>query len=626
VLGGYFDDAHRGLQRGQSVPAIVKDAQAAVQLPPLRPNSGPPAPSEDRDVSGSWEKAGGSFQESKSFSVFDFSRDQALKGIQSEQFSQALQDSAKLARKVRALQDQLTITTAKKEAFKTQAQRLEREFRKGREQADALQKELIESKREAGECTREAHEAVSMMTEMRKAHIAEVKLLQRGLAQRGVGDPGSRNRVNEMADLVDKVGRAVVQRDEAIRDKTQMQGQLNKAMKDLRASADECTRLKKKCKSLSDALAEAKRKGQYKPPRVSTETGEDSDGEFEYELQQFEKRFEILEEGPAGLDVLASNLSKDKQDLEKRSRSQQETIRSLNNTIENWKALGAEKDQQITELSAKLEKVFKERALFEEQIAAKQREIADSVEEERKALHARIEELELECDNARAAADGMEKASTRLTRELVKVHEQYTGVAAPAPAADGAQPPADGTAPPGASSGARGEPVATAQGVEAKTGERLDMEVYKDGDFVELVVREGAGGQEHTIQLDVGLIKELDEADPWEDLFSRVGMDPGPQRRAVISTRLGEKEVSLGVDGTNGSPVLLTVYRYSARRFFLTGVDLMTQKVLNMSITEASLAPDLEAKLKACGSDAEIFEALASSLTVGADDGSLAMK
>jgi len=50
----------------------------------------------------------------------------------------------------------------------------------------------------------------------------EVRLLQRGLAQRG-GDAASRNKVNEVADLVDKVGRAVVQRDEAIRDKTKMQ-------------------------------------------------------------------------------------------------------------------------------------------------------------------------------------------------------------------------------------------------------------------------------------------------------------------------------------------------------------------------------------------------------------------
>lgn len=610
MLSGYFDDAHRGLQRGQSVPALVKDAQAGVQLPPLRPNSGPPMAGANDEVSGSWDKVlGSSVQDSKSFGLFDFSRDQALRGVQSEQFSQALQDSAKLARKVRALQDQLTITSAKKEAFRAQAQRLEKEFRKGREQADALQKELLESKREAGECSREAQEAVSMMTEMRKAHIAEVKLLQRGLAQRS-GD-GGRNRVNEMADLVDKVGRAVVQRDEAIRDKTQMQAQLNKAMRDLRASADECNRLRKKSKSLGDALSEAKRKGQYKPPRVSQDTGEDSDCEFEYELQQFEKRFEILEEGPAGLDVLASNLSKDKQDLEKRCRSQQETIRSLNNTIENWKALGAEKDQQITELSAKVEKVFKERALLEEQIAQKQREIADQVEEERKALQQRIEELELECDNARAAADGMEKASTRLTRELVKVHEQYTG-APPAAEASAAAPPGP----------VKGERVAAEQGFEAKTGEILDLEVYKDGDAVELVVREGAQGQEHRIKLDPDLIGELDQADPWADLFSRVGMDPGPQRRAVISTKLSEKEVQLG---SGDAPVLLTVYRYSARRFFVTGVDLLTQKVLNLSVTEGMMTPEIEARLKACGSDGEVFEALASFVRLGSDGAGLAL-
>merc|ERR1719401_1959075 len=155
-----------------------------------------------------------------------------------------------------------------------------------------------------------------------------------------------------------------------------MQAQLNKAMRDLRASTDEGAKLRKQNKQLSDSLKEARRKGQYKPPRASVGPEDESDAEFETELLQFERRFEILEEGPAGLDVLASNLSKDKQDLEKRCAAQQVTIASLNDTIENWKALGEEKDQTIGDLSAKLEQVLRDQALLQEQIAQKQREIA----------------------------------------------------------------------------------------------------------------------------------------------------------------------------------------------------------------------------------------------------------
>lgn len=435
VISGYFDDAHRGLQRQQSSPAVVS---AGVQLPPLRPTSGPPAvgsalPEGDEYDAGDMDDImTSSMKGSKPFGSLEFSYEQAARGVQSERYQQALQDNSKLARQVRSLQDELAITSAKKEAFKAQAQRLEREFRRGREQSDVLQRDLLEARREAGQMSKEAQDALDMMTEMRKAHMMEVRLLQRGL-NRGSNEQ-TRNRVNEMADLIDKVGRAVLQRDEALREKTKAAAQLTKAINDLRQCSDECGRLRKQNKHLSESLKEARRKGQFAPPRAAGDAPDDSDEEFESELQLFERRFEILEEGPAGLDVLASNLSKDKQALEKRVQAQQDTIRSLNETIESWKQLGAQKDQQIRDLGKKLEKVMKDMALMEEQIASKQREIADQVAEEKAALEKRVSELELECDNARAAADGMEKASTRLTRELVKVHEQMAG-APPPPAA-----------------------------------------------------------------------------------------------------------------------------------------------------------------------------------------------
>merc|ERR1740121_621485 len=472
VISGYFDDAHRSLGRQQSGMEIQK-MPSKVELPPLRPSSGPPTTGGEKGAAigialDSRATLGSSgLLASKSAGSLEYSYEQVTLGMQQEQLNSALQDSSKLARKVRALQDQLAITSAKKEAFKAQAQRLEREFKKGREQTDALQRDLLDAKRETSALNEDAQKAISMMTEMRTKHIAEVKLLQRGLNQRN-GDKDARNRVNEMADLVDKVGRAVVQRDEAIRDKTQMQAQLNKALKDLRSMADDNGKFRKQNKQLSDILKEARRKGQYAPPRPPVGPDEDSDHEFEDELRQFEKRFEILEEGPAGLDVLASNLSKDKQNLEKRVKAQQDTIRSLNSTIDNWSRLGDQKDQQIKDLSAKLEKVMRDHALFEDQIAAKQREIALQVEKEKAALEARISELELECDNARADADGMEKASTRLTRELVKVHEQFSG--APAP---GAAPGAEGAAAAGGSGGpSNWTRVAGAEGVALKTGEQ----------------------------------------------------------------------------------------------------------------------------------------------------------
>merc|ERR1712224_103594 len=87
------------------------------------------------------------------------------------------------------------------------------------------QKEMLNFKQDYEYCSVKSKDAVHMMNEMRKSHLQEVRLLQRGLAQRG--DEKMRNRVNEVADLVDKLGRAVVQRDEAIKEKTKLQAQLH---------------------------------------------------------------------------------------------------------------------------------------------------------------------------------------------------------------------------------------------------------------------------------------------------------------------------------------------------------------------------------------------------------------
>merc|ERR1719330_2018671 len=102
---------------------------------------------------------GSSMIGSKSMGSLEYSHEEISRGVQQEQLHAALQDSSKLARKVRALQDQLAITSAKKEAFKAQAQRLEREFKKGREQTDCLQRDLLEAKRESGALNEDARKA-----------------------------------------------------------------------------------------------------------------------------------------------------------------------------------------------------------------------------------------------------------------------------------------------------------------------------------------------------------------------------------------------------------------------------------------------------------------------------------
>jgi len=509
-------------------------------------------------------------------------------------------------KKTRSLQDQLSITAAKKEAFKAQAQRLEKEFKKSRDQSDTLQKELIEARREAGQASKEAQEALQMMTEMRKAHIQEVKLLQRGLAARG-GDASSKNRVNEVADLVDKVGRAVVQRDEAIRDKTKMQAQMGKVMVDLRALTDETGKLKRQNRDLTANLKEAVRKSKFRVPQPKHDVPndlEESDDEFAMELATFEKRFDILEEGPAGLDILASNLSKDKQNLEKRIRQQQETERMLIKSIEDWKTVNADKDEQIKELNLKVESMLKDQALLHEQIANKRREIELEVEEEKGKLEARIKFLQGEVDLAQSQAEGLEKVSSRLTQELVKVHGQYGSL-------DSA--PIDGNAP---GAGRRPEDallVAKNESYTAKTGEALGLQVFKYPDGgAELRAKAMDTGEEITLPIDPHLMQELDPEDPWPELFSRVGVTLGPPKRIIVSTMVERREVKLP---PSDDPVILVIYQYDSRRFFFSGIHVHSQKLVDLTIMEDSMTPELQGKIEACENPSGLFELLLGGLT-----------
>eukprot|EP00439_Symbiodinium_sp_Y106_P051051 s843_g6.t2 len=132
VISGYFDNAHRGLQRQQQGERAPSGA--AVQLPPLR--------SDEEKMTIESSKA-----HSRSLgSLVEYTADQARAGVQSDKYQQVLHDNAQLMKKVRQMQEQLAITSAKKEAFKAQAARLEKEFKKGRDQSEALQKDLIEAR------------------------------------------------------------------------------------------------------------------------------------------------------------------------------------------------------------------------------------------------------------------------------------------------------------------------------------------------------------------------------------------------------------------------------------------------------------------------------------------------
>jgi len=628
VIAGYFDDAHRGLQRQRpdQPRAFVGVASNVQPLPPLAGDSMSPAMSMQETAHGgsSWQQASGGLAKSSSMGALEYSTDTANRGVQEQRYQQSLQENSRLSRKLRAMQDQLSITTAKKEAFKTQALRLEKEFKKGREQTDAIQKELLEAKRDAESSSKESTEAVQMMNEMRKAHLQEVRLLQRGLEARG-NDEKFRNRVNEVADLVDKLGRSVVQRDEAIRDKAKAQSQMNKMVIDLRSLADECSKLRRSNKSLEAKLKESIRKGKAAvPPTVDRSMADfdESDEEFETELLHFEKRFQILEEGPMGLDILASNLARDKRLLEKALRQEQENHQAALASLEEWKALNQQKDDTITKQNQQIEDMMMAQAKLEEEIERKRREVEEAVNTERANLEARLAELQSERDEARAQADSMVLASDKLSQELVKVHEQYDDATKrkQAEKADFSQ----GLDEPEAEDAGEWGVIATcedAKSVKTSPMEQpcsLKLSVWQEKQSGRYQLRaQDADGTETKIAVPDELLQELDRSDTeneWADLYSRVGLSSDDPPRILLHQLLAQKEVTMP---PNGVSVLCRVHKFDQWRYYVSGTSLATTFMSDYIIIKDELEADDEVSsaINSAADDKDLVEVLLGKLS-----------
>merc|ERR1719214_129628 len=428
VITSYFEESHRGLQRQR--PAHQEPPRAyigaSVSLPPLQSGHSLPSDAgEQRSGRGSGDGGYGSGPGGGSGPKFEFNKELAIAGIQEERYQEVLMQNEKLTKKMRQLQDQLTITTAKKEAFKVQSTRLEKDLRKSREQADALQKEMLNAKQEHEYWSVQSKDAVHMMNEMRKSHLQEVRLLQRGLAQRG--DEKMRNRVNEVADLVDKLGRAVVQRDEAIKEKTKLQAQLHQIKSESKTLHEERLKLRKQNKGMEEKLKKANHnvKTLMAPIERDEMTPDLSDDEFEEELGAFEKRYSVLDDGAGALDHFVEQLTKTKEKLQQQNTEQAETISSLEKSLDHWQNLCQMKDQKIQELSKKLSEMQREQTILEQQVAAKQKEIEMQIQIEREALGKQFAHLQDDADQARSTAEGMQVVGDRLQKELSKYHDAY---------------------------------------------------------------------------------------------------------------------------------------------------------------------------------------------------------
>jgi len=291
-----------------------------------------------------------------------------------------------------------------------------------------------------------------------------------------------------------------------------------------------------------------------------------------------------------GLDILASNLARDKRLLEKALKQQQEAHRAVLASLEEWKALNEQKDETITKQNAQIEEMMMAQAALEEEIERKRREVEEAVNTERANLEARLAELQAERDDARAQADSMVLASDKLSQELVKVHEQYDD-ATQRKKAEKADMALDE---PEAEDATQWTKVEEREEQKVKTSDMetpcsLKLSVWKEPGGRHQLRAQEAGAEETRIALEDDLVQDLDSESPWVDLFSRVGLSSDDPPRIVLSQLIGEKEATLP---PNGTAVLCRVHRFDAWRYYISGTSLATSTMSDYIITRDELNTD----------------------------------
>jgi hypothetical protein len=372
-------------------------------------------------------------------------------------------------------------------------------------------------------------------------------------------------------------------------------------------------------------LKEAIRKGRaVAPPVVDRDNAEfeESDEEFEVELLHFEKRFRILEEGPMGLDILASNLARDKRMLEKALKQQQEAHKATLASLEEWKALNEEKDNTITDQNQKIEDMMMAQAALEEEIERKRREVEEAVNKEREALEQRLAELQAERDEARTQADSMVLASDKLSQELVKVHEQYDDATKrkQAEKADMAmmdEPEAEDTG--------DWDMIKDRDDHKVKTNEQeppcsMKLSVWQDGEKFQL--RAEVDGNVTRIAVTDKMLEELDPNpdNRWVELFSRVGLSSDDPPRVVVSELLAEQEATFS---PSESAVLCRIHRFDAFRYYVSGTSLISSFMADYVIIKDDVEsdPEISSAINSGADKSELLPLLLRKLSFKEDEG-----
>ncbi len=123
-----------------------------------------------------------------------------------------------LKKRLKEVSEVLALTRAKKESLKSQRKSNLEERQALQTRCDTLSHEAMASQQGLQYWKVKAEEAINTLKEIRSSHSAEIRLLQTALLA-GSGSKGgaSKFKLSDTAELVERLGRAVLQRDQSLK-------------------------------------------------------------------------------------------------------------------------------------------------------------------------------------------------------------------------------------------------------------------------------------------------------------------------------------------------------------------------------------------------------------------------
>ncbi|KAF4660494.1 hypothetical protein FOZ61_003958 [Perkinsus olseni] len=504
--------------------------------------------------------------------------------VMRERLESSLRDKEMMRERMRLQEEELALCKVKKRSYRADAHRLKEDVETLRARAACLGEETSSNMEEVKYWQKTAEEANRHINEMSKSFTHEVRLLQRALeCARGGGK--QQFKLTESADLVERLGRAVLQRDDAYRDKIRLGAKVREFRQQLMALQSERNSLALKLNSTTrqidtlkesnrllmngsmlqegtvvvvkdgDRIGQKKAWGRVEDVALGTASAVEAgtvvldDDDFEVELRAFEQRYMMLGEGSEGAEQLTTKLHAECKMLRRDVARCKEEAESLRADLTQWRDLAEDRLAEVLDLEAKVTS------------------LNETVEEQKGQLEAAaaaavVGEGERGAEQKELAEGGLRKRDSVEVRETRELAKSLTRSVTDKWLRQGEE---------------EEECTSLYRGVqEINTGETVEVSVVErrveggEGSSSYEVMATVDGSRTYTITVDPQYYQDCPPEDKsWiSEVVTLLGLiddGEGGSKRLVVPEPAGSAELEGGVS--------VTVYQYTPTVFYVTAYD-----------------------------------------------------